>query len=154
MATLNFSTEGIEEMKSFDAIPAGTYLAEITQTEMKATKAGTGEYLQVTLVVVDGEYKGRNLWSRLNLSNPNKTAEEIAARELAAICRAVGLEGIGESEELHGKLLVLAVGVERNTNNGTDTNRVTGYSAADLAKPAAGKPAAGKPATSGKPWAR
>ena len=37
---------------------------------MKATKAGTGQYLQLGFQILDGPHKGRKLWARLNLDNP------------------------------------------------------------------------------------
>jgi len=37
---------------------------------MKPTKTGSGTYLELTFQVIEGQYKNRLLWSRLNLSNP------------------------------------------------------------------------------------
>ena len=57
--------------REFEPIPAGKYLAMITESEMKPTKSGSGSYLQLTFQILEGEYKGRFLWARLNLNNPN-----------------------------------------------------------------------------------
>ena len=79
MANLNgFDASQVEPTASFDPIPAGKYLAAITESEMKPTKKGSGSFLQLTFTVLDGEYKGRLLWCRLNLNNPNATAVKIA----------------------------------------------------------------------------
>ena len=154
MALLNFNAEGIEPMQSCEALPSGSYVAVITDTEMKSTKAGNGEYLQITFEVEDdGQYNGRKLWARLNLNNANKKAEEIAARELSAICAALGIGGIEDSDELHGQALVVDVGVEENPTNGKLTNRIKGYSGIKKSpKPAPAPTQAGKPAA--KPWQR
>ena len=92
MADLNgFDANNVEPAAAFDPIPAGKYLAVITDSEMKPNKAGTGSYLQLTFQIIEGEYKNRLLWARLNLDNPNATAVQIARAELSAICRAVGV---------------------------------------------------------------
>ena len=92
MANLNgFDATQVEPAAKFDPIPAGKYLAVITESEQKPTKAGTGHYLQLTFQIQEGVHKGRILWARLNLDNPNATAVQIARAELSAICRAVGV---------------------------------------------------------------
>jgi hypothetical protein len=101
MAALNFNAAKVEPQQSFDALPPGRYEVIISESEMKDTKAGTGQYLQLTWTVVGGQHEGRKLWSRLNLVNPNATAVSIAERELSAICHCVGILVPQDSEELH-----------------------------------------------------
>ena len=101
MADLNgFNANQVEPTTEFEAIPAGKYLAMITESEMKPTKSGAGSYLQLTFQILEGPYKGRFLWSRLNLNNANGTAVQIARSELSAICRAVGVMTPSDSVEL------------------------------------------------------
>jgi hypothetical protein len=76
---------------------------------MKPNKDGTGSYLQLTFEILDGPHKGRLLWARLNLDNPNATAVAIAKAELSAICRAVGVLAPKDSVELHDLPLVIHV---------------------------------------------
>ena len=72
MADLHgFNAEDVEPAADFEPIPAGKYLAVITDSEMKPTKSGNGSYLELTFQVIEGEYKNRLLWARLNLDNPN-----------------------------------------------------------------------------------
>lgn len=97
----NFDARTVDPEDDFAPIPAGTYLAIISASEMKQTKAGTGSYLQLTFQIIEGEYKGRNLWTRLNLDNPNQTAVRIARRQLSEICHAVGVLTPADSCELH-----------------------------------------------------
>ena len=131
MANLEgFDAEQQEEMKSFDALPKGDYLAMAIESEMKDTKAGDGAYLQFTWQIIDGEFKGRNLWSRLNLRNPNQTAMDIANRELGDICKACKILKPKDSSELHGIPVVLNVAVEKRKDTGDMTNRIKGYKAA------------------------
>ena len=67
----NFNAEEIEP-SSFDPIPAGWYQAIISNSEMKATRDGYGEYLSLTLQVIEGQYENRLVFARLNLKNANE----------------------------------------------------------------------------------
>ncbi len=158
MATLSgFDANQVEPTDEFEAIPAGKYPAVITDSEFKETKAGTGTYLQLAFEIIDGEHKGRLLWSRLNLDNPNETAVKIAQQELSAICRAVGVLTPQDSAELHNLPLVVHVRCRKRPDTDDLTNEIRGYSAiqqqpAPIASAAAVRQpvAAGSPA----PWKR
>lgn len=82
-------------------IPEGPKMVRITDSAMKPTKAGTGEYLELLMEVLTPEFAGMKHTQRLNLNNPNPQAVDIANRELGAICRAVGKPVIQDSVELH-----------------------------------------------------
>jgi len=128
MANLNgFNASEVEPAARFEPIPAGKYVALITESELKPTKAGTGHYLQLTFQVQDGEYKGRILWSRLNLDNPNATAVQIARSELSAICRAVGVMEPKDSVDLHNLPLVIDVKCRKRADTDEITNEIGGY---------------------------
>jgi hypothetical protein len=157
MANLNgFDANQVEPTGDFDPVPAGKYLAVVTDSEMKPTKSGTGSYLQLTFEIIDGPHKGRLLWARLNLDNPNATAVAIARAELSAICRAVGVLAPKDSVELHNLPLVIHVKCKKRDDTGEVTNEVKGYSPKAALTESAVKPAA--PSTNGKattpPWKR
>ena len=158
MASLNFDASAVEPQQTFDALPAGRYEVIITDSEMKETKAGTGEYLMLTFEVVgDTKHTGRKLWTRLNLVNKNATAVQIAERELSAICHCVGILSPSDSEELHNAPLVVDVVQELNPSSGQMTNRIKGYSQADGTPAPKAKPVAPAGFATGKvagaaPW--
>ena len=135
MATLNFNANEVDPAVGFDPIPAGRYLAVITESEMKPTKSGVGQYLQFTFQVIEGEYKGRLLWARLNLDNPNALTVKIARAELSAICRAVGVMAPKDSVELHNLPLVITVGHKKRNDTGEVVNTIRGYGKRDAAAP-------------------
>ena len=66
MAMINFNAETVEPAASYDVLPKGKYLAMAIASELKATKTGTGEYLQITFEVLDGQFKSRKIFERLN----------------------------------------------------------------------------------------
>lgn len=112
-----FDASQVPEQQEFTAVPAGQYVAVATASGFKPTKNGQGQYLQFDFEVIDGEFKGRKLWARLNLQNKNASAVDIAQRELGAICRAVGVIKPNDSAELHGKPILLTVDVELDDRN-------------------------------------
>jgi len=130
-----FDASTIEPMQSFDIMEPGKYPMVFTDSEMKATAAGTGEYLQLTAEIIDGQHKGRKLWVRLNLENPNRTAVEIAERELASICQAVGVMTPSDSAELHNIPFVGTVKIEPAKGQYDARNSIGGYASMSGAAP-------------------
>jgi len=129
MADLHgFNANEVDPTTDLEPIPAGKYLALITESEMKANKAGTGSYLQLTFQILEGPHKGRFLWARLNLQHPNATAVAIARAELSAICRATCVMTPKDSTELHNLPLVITVKLKKREDTGELQNEVRGFS--------------------------
>ncbi len=147
MANLaGFDASQVPEQQEFSALPEGQYVVIATASEMKPTKSGNGQFLQFTFEVLDGPQKGRNLWARLNLVNPNQTAVDIAQRELGAICRAVGVIKPSDSAELHNKPMLITVAVEIDDRK-RESNIIKKYEAVS-----AGAAAAAPAVSGGAPW--
>jgi hypothetical protein len=123
-------------------IPEGDYEVEIDDTEEKSNKAGTGRYLQVTFKIASGDHQGRKLWARLNLDNPSEKAVEIARRDLAAICRAVGLVQPKTITQFIGRKLIVTVAHKGNDPTyGPSAEIVRYHAAGEAPKKAAAKAA-------------
>jgi hypothetical protein len=152
MANLgNFNAHEVDPNASFDPVPAGKFLAAITESEMKPTKNGSGSYLQLTFTIMEGDYRGRVLWARLNLNNPNATAVKIARSELSAVCHAVGVMQPKDSVELHNIPLLITVKLKKRADNDELTNEIKGY---EPKSAAAGKPQQAAVADNTPPWKR
>ena len=150
MATLRgFDANQVEPASDFDPVPAGKYLAVITESEVKVNKAQNGSYLQLTFQIIEGEFKNRFLWARLNLDNQNATAVKIARAELSAICRAVGVMAPNDSVELHDLPLLITVKCKKRPDTGEVTNEIKGYAKKEGVT---GKPL--QAATDTPPWRR
>jgi hypothetical protein len=151
MADLSgFDANQVEPNSDFDPVPAGKYLAVVTESEMVPNKAGTGHFLKLTFQIIEGEFKNRLLWTRLNLDNPNATAVQIARAELSAICRAVGVLAPNDSVELHNLPLVIHVRCKKRTDTGEITNEIKGFAKKEAPTAPAAKAGADAPA----PWKR
>ena len=153
MAQLNFDATTVPPQDAFDPIPAGWYPAQIVESEMKAGSKPGSAYLAITLQIMGGEYNNRKVFDRFNLQNANPVAVEIGYRSLSAVCHAVGLLQVPDSQVLHGRPLQVKVSVrparvDPTTGTAYDaSNEVKGYKALDNASPAVpGAPANGAPA--------
>lgn len=150
MANLHgFNANNVDPAVDFEPIPAGKYLAIITESGMKATKNGSGSFLELTFQVIEGPYKNRLLWSRLNLDNPNKQAVEIARAQLSAVCRAIGVMQPKDSLELHNLPLQITVKCKKREDNDEITNEIRAYAKKEAAT---GQPQ--QETTNTPPWAR
>jgi hypothetical protein len=167
MADLNgFDAHSVEPNAGFDPIPAGKYFVAVTGTDMKATKNGKGEFLEIEMQVLEGPHKGRKLWDRLTLRHPNEQTVEIARATLSALCRAAGVMKPKDSVELHNIPVVASVAVKNRDDTGEPSNVIKGYAKRGAsgggASPVAvnGRPSPGGPvaaaATNGStpPWKR
>lgn len=122
-----FDANTVEPQTGFDPLPAGRYVAVITESEDRPNKSGVGSHLALTFEVIEGEFKGRKLWARLNLHHPNATVVAIARAELSAICRAVLVMAPKDSCELHGLPLTIQVKRKKRSDNGEVVNEISGY---------------------------
>jgi len=129
-----------ETQGDFTALPAGEYIAQIVKSEFKDTKAKTGKYLQLNFKVISGpedvNCKGRVLFERLNLINPNPIAVEIANKSLNSICVACGKAGVEDSDELHAIPMKVGLKVDEATANYPASNSFAYFKPLDEDSPA------------------
>lgn len=159
MDLTGFDASRVEPNAVMEALPAGWYMAVFTASEEKPTKAQTGSYLQLQAEIIEGEYRGRKLFERINLNNPNQTAVEIAQRTLSAICHAVGVMTPRQSSDLHDRPFMVKIAVKPADGQYGPSNEIKGYEAVKSGggAPAQSQGAATQAASSGgatPPWKR
>ncbi|MDF2809531.1 MAG: hypothetical protein K0S56_562 [Microvirga sp.] len=114
------STQHDTEQRDFTPLPDGDYRLEITESDVAPTSKGTGTVLKATVSVIEPEeFRGRLVWANYNVENANATAQQIGQRELASLCRAIGIPSIQDSEELHFKAFTAKIGMSKQST-GTD----------------------------------
>lgn len=155
MAKLNFNVTETPQTSNNGPKPAGDYTMQVINSDMRDTKSGTGQYLWLEFDILDGPARGR-FWDRLNLVNDNPKTVEIANRQLSAICSALGIVALDDSERLHLKPLRVQLKVTES-RDGTLQNSakylpLAGTVAKTASAPAAA-PVAAAPAGQ-KPWER
>lgn len=103
----------------YSELPNGIYRMEIEVSDVAPTKDGKGTILKTTNVVVDPEeYRGRKLFNNYNLENQSAQAQEIGQKQFAALCRAIGVDEVEDSEDLHFKVFTVKVGLGKPSKDG------------------------------------
>jgi hypothetical protein len=119
-----FDASGVEPAAVYDLLPAGDYLVQIVESELRPTRDGNGQYLWLMLDVLDGPCQGRKLFDQLNLVNRNSQTVEIAQRTLSSICHATGRMQVADSAELHLIPITVSVTIEAPKNGYGAKNRI------------------------------
>lgn len=140
-----FDSTQVQPGGPMEVIPAGDYKVMIVDSSMDPSKSG-GQFLKLTLQVIDGPHQGVTLFDRLNLINSNPKAVEIAQRTLSAICHAVGVLQVQDSAQLHNRPMVARVaykeGGEPDGKGGVygPSNELKGYKPVSQQAPAQAAP--------------
>lgn len=130
MASFNFNADSVAPSVGFEPIPAGKYPAIIEASEIKPTQAGTGKRLNLTFSILGGEFANRKIFEGLNIENPNADAQRISLENLSAICHAVGVKNLTNTEQLHNKPLTISVRIKAASGDYEARNVIKGYEAA------------------------
>jgi hypothetical protein len=149
--SFEFDPSTIEPAEQFERgpIPPGTYAASILDAELKDTKSGSGQYINVTLEITTGDFSGRRVWHVLNVVNQSAQAESIGRQELAGLCSAIGLDKMKHIEDLIGHDVQVEIGIDKKD---ATRNRVYGYKAGAKAAPKAAPQPAQASAAPRKAW--
>lgn len=128
-----FDSGSYDDMNSgFDPIPAGEYLAKIVESDFVPTKDKKGKYVKLKFEIIQGEFKGRFIWTNINLVNKNPIAVDIAQKEFATLCRAVGKAAPKNTDELHGIPFKMKVKIKPAKGDYPAGNSPVNYSPAGL----------------------
>lgn len=146
---------------NFEPLPAGWYTATISQSELKATKAGNGQYIKLRYDITGPSHQGRVVFGNLNIKNANPKAEEIGRQQLGDIMRAIGLAKVTDTDQLIGGQIAIKLEVKQDEQYGA-SNEVKGFkSVSGSVAPAAASipakttaPAPAAPAKAAPPWAK
>jgi hypothetical protein len=138
MAQFNFDASTVAPQASTGPLPAGTYLAHITESDVQPLKSGNGEGLKLTFEIMDGQFKGRKVWENLNIRHSNEDTQRIAQSQLSALCHAVNVIKLMDTAALHFKPVRINVTVREAQGQYKASNNIKGYeSAGGFSAPAA-----------------
>lgn len=113
-----------EPIPSSNPIPAGSYRCEIVKTDVMKTKDEHGRYIFLQFRIKDGDYKGRQIFQRLNTLNRSTQAMKIGKEQLSKLCYSIGIESFNDTDEM--------LNCETIVNLGED-NKLYGFSNVDEA---------------------
>lgn len=155
MAKVEFNAENYEPSTGFEPIPAGYYLAHITNSDKKDAKTGNGWYLWFEFEIREGKYAGRKVWTNVNLGNSNAEAVRIANAQFSALCRAVGKMRVTDTTELHMLPVEIKVTERKETEQYAASNEIRGFRVPGSAGSVAGPSPAPAGAKTAEPdWRR
>lgn len=151
MASFFFNAASVTPKTSFDPIPAGWYVAQVTDSGVNPSKSGNGMRMTLTFDILDGEFKGRKIFAGLNVQHANPETERISQEQLSTLCHSVGVIDLKDTAQLHMKPVMIKVKV-REAKDGYDaSNDVSGFkSATSGSAPTGGAPSASNSAI--PPW--
>jgi hypothetical protein len=112
-------------------LPDGTYTVKVEQATELDNKSGTGRYLELVLVVIEGPHRGRKLWARYTTEHQSAKAQEIGLGQVSELSRALGRPAWDHESELQE--LVADVRVGRQKDN-AERNEVKGWQVSADAK--------------------
>jgi hypothetical protein len=138
MSFFSFDTSSYDPAKDapsdFSLIPAGQYICQIIDSEVKDTKAGDGKYLQLTWEVLDGEYRGRRIFERINFLNKNRAVQDRAEKDISSICFYSGVQNPNSPHLLHYKPVKLRIIIKKSKDAAYgDSNAISGRDFANVA---------------------
>lgn len=122
----NYNPKKVEAQTEFDALPAGDYAMIATEGEIKDTKAMNGKYVQFTNEVIEGQYKGRKLWTRFNVVNPNDKAVQIGRSQLKQFAESIKNPDANDVSAFLNKPFVGKVTMKNDAQHGA-SNDVKGF---------------------------
>ena len=138
--------------RNYEVVPAGWYVAQITDAEVKQTKSGTGEYIKIRYDIQGPTSQSRVVFGNLNVKNANPAAEKIGRQQLGDIMRSVGLSAVTDTDQLLGTTMQIKIDIRESEQYGP-SNEVKAWKA--LAAGMAPAPAVKPPASNAKtspPW--
>src|SRR5271166_4032046 len=98
MSTENYETvlpetfdPATQEGTTFDVLPIGTYVAQMTDAAVFQPKTGDGYQIGLTWQITEGEYAGRYVWQRITFLHSNITATTIGRKQIKDLCDATGV---------------------------------------------------------------
>lgn len=110
-------------------LPVGSYTVSAVKADLKDTKNGLGQYINLKFAIVGGDFSGRNLFHMFNIKNENAQAVSIGLSQLKSFMLAAGAKSfvLDSVTQLEG--LCCKASVKQKSDSFGDKNIITGFSA-------------------------
>lgn len=95
--------------RSFEPLPAGWYVAQVTDSSINELKSSPGRGLRLRLDVLSDSHRGRVIWWHLNVQHTKADVERISQQQLRELCDAVGVTRLTDTTQLHNRPLNVKV---------------------------------------------
>lgn len=114
----NYDATTVDTSQQFEVLPEGRYILSVESSTRKPTKKAeeAGEempaYERICFQVLEGEHAGKKLFKQFNLYRDQDKAKEIAHKDLACLCKAVGVARPRSMDDLLNKTFMADVVVK------------------------------------------
>jgi len=142
--------QGLEQQsQSFEAFPAGDYNLIISDIADGPFGNGAGHKVDITLEVIDGEYKGRKIFDMIALVHVNPEWAQGTQARLDAICAVAGFPSLDAFSQLLNTMVRAKIFIEKDKSGEYDPKNkidkilgpaVAGAAPASMAAPAPAPP--------------
>lgn len=114
-----------------NVLPAGKYVASVTNAEVKDTKDGSGQYINAEFSIIDEDFKGRKVFQMFNIKNRNEQAVTIGMSQLKSLMLAAGASSfaLNTVSELCGLCCQITLKVEEDSYG--KKNKITSFKAVE-----------------------
>lgn len=105
----------------YSNLPAGIYKVEVEAADVGPSSSGKGTVLKVTVRVIEpAQYEGRKIFGNYNLEHEKAQAQEIGQKQFAALCRAIGLTEVDDTEDLMFRAFTVSIGLGKDSKEKND----------------------------------
>ena len=141
MAQLGFNAGEYDPTDGFTPLPAGDYVAMVTEAGVVYTKSG-GQMVKMTYTVMEGQFEGRKIWSQHNIVNNNPKAEEIGRKEISRIAHAIGQPQLNDTDHLLNQVMTIGIIIKQDPGYGpkNEVKKWTGHNNRQPTQPAPEQP--------------
>lgn len=113
-------TAAMPAKQSFDKLPVGTYVAQITDVEIKIDGIEDCHRISVEFTINEGDFKGRKTWWNTKISE--KTSDKAFSFIKGTICKMAGVEStngdtFGVLDSAKGNLVEINVAYKAGTTD-------------------------------------
>jgi hypothetical protein len=119
MSSLWDSISTADELRSFEALPAGVYSVTISECESSEDKAGN-PYVKCEYTIIEGDCKNRKIWDNMYLRNdmyPNLEQRGKSKIKRISDIKGVVLRGPSDLKNFIGMELFIKVNQYKNKND-------------------------------------
>ena len=96
---------------TYEVFAAGPQPVEVIESDIVATKAGTGKLLKYKIRITEGDLEDRFIFGQMNMQNPNPIATKIGQEEFRALREVTGVLDPEDTQDLHFKQFIAFVKV-------------------------------------------
>lgn len=149
------ASEHVASQPGYEILPPGEYEVVITSSEEAVAKSSGNTYIKLTFQIIDGDFKGRNVWHNLILTAGSMEGQRKIDGIITSLCNACGVDEFEDTNDLHDIPLIILLTQKPEADGFGAQNKITSFKSAkavskgkaDIQKKLAGHvPASQRPA--------